>query len=255
MCRFSCTLKGMIENRKKENSKEKGSAIIYILVAVALLGALSFAVSKGSRTNTSTLSDQQAKIAANEIISYGNTVAKAVGTLRLRGCTDIQISFENPLYTVYTNPSAPADKSCHVFDLAGGKVSYQAPDEDWLDSSKSAVAEYGNLIVNGDNKVSGIADAAEEELVAIISALSQKICLEINNKLGVSNPGDVPPTDTNGITEGTKFVGTYGASSSTIGDAGTSSTALLGKTSGCVHETAGCSGTDCYHFYQVLIAR
>ena len=101
----------------KHYPSERGNALLYILIAVALIAALSYVVSRGQRGNTSTLTDQQARLAAQEIIDYGNDLANAVQKLRLRGCTDTQVSFENNIVTEYTNPNAPADKSCHVFDV------------------------------------------------------------------------------------------------------------------------------------------
>lgn len=38
------------------------------------------------------------------------------------GCTNEQISFENPISSGYTNPNAPANGICHTFKPQGGGV-------------------------------------------------------------------------------------------------------------------------------------
>ena len=123
---------------------QSGSAFLYIIIAIALLAALSVAVSRGNRGSTSTMSDQQAKLAAQEIIDYGNTVAAAVQKLRLRGCTDTQISFENSAIAGHVNPNAPADESCHILSPSGGNIGIHEFDQSYFakPGSSPSLAKY-----------------------------------------------------------------------------------------------------------------
>ena len=103
---------------------ENGSAIFYIFIAVAMLAALSFAVAQSSRSTGKSLTEDRAKLAASEVISYGDTIAKAVGQIRLRGMQDYAMRFShsnaNATYGIYdTEPRA------EIFNPQGGGVIYR----------------------------------------------------------------------------------------------------------------------------------
>lgn len=231
-------------------SREKGSVLVYILIAVALLGALSFAVSKGQRGSASTLTIQQAKLAANEIIDYGNAVAKAVQKLKLRGCTDTQISFENPISAAnYTNPSAPTDKHCDVFNLAGGGLNFTTLDKNVAgENAGSPYVDFSFVAANEIEKVGTDCGTAICSELLIYALVKENICQQINILLGISGISGAIPVDSD--MGGTVFTGPF-SYVATIGDEGTSSV-LAGKTAGCFYEA---DVTPNYTFYQVLIAR
>lgn len=152
-------------------ASESGNVFFYILIAIALFGALSFAVSQGNRGNTSLLTDQQARLAAQEIIEYGETVANAVQKLRLRGCSDTEISFENDIVAGYENTNAPSDNSCHVFDVNGGGVNYDNSLGAWLITGNLKIQDLGSSSTN---------------LNLIRPSLQQTVCDNINNILSVT---------------------------------------------------------------------
>jgi len=108
-----------------QNSNESGNAIIWILIAVGLFASLNYAWTSTSRNSTSILDDSEAKAYASQIIAYGNEVKATVKRLQLRGCDETEISFENNIVLNYVNPNAPSNKSCHVFDIAGGGLSWK----------------------------------------------------------------------------------------------------------------------------------
>jgi len=118
------------DNKGDDDRKERGNVFFYILLAVALFAALSYAVSRNNTGSTNIFDEEQAKLAAQEIIEYGNTVANAVQKLRLRGCSDTEISFENDLSSIdYSNTGSPTDESCHIFKSNGGNIAYMSPPE------------------------------------------------------------------------------------------------------------------------------
>ena len=101
-------------------SRQRGSAIIMIFVAVALFGLLSFAFMRGSNTSTALMTSEKDKAMVTDAQDYANAVNMAIKRLKARGCTDSQISYETPKGN-NPNPSAPTDQSCHVFKIAGAK--------------------------------------------------------------------------------------------------------------------------------------
>jgi hypothetical protein len=85
------------------------------------------------------MSAQQAKIAAQELASYFNSVSRAAEKLMIKGCSATDISFASSLDTgprVIFNDSttAPLDKSCHIFDSAGGGLTPPSNLATYLDS-------------------------------------------------------------------------------------------------------------------------
>ena len=223
---------------------QRGAVFIYILMAVALFAALTYAVSRGNRGGTSTLTDQQAKLAAQEIIDYGNTVANAVQKLRLRGCTDTEISFENNTYAGYINAGAPTDKSCHVFDVNGGNIQYaKSPEPYFFPSNPIWRRSYGFMRGTEWQGYGTTCGAAEcSDLVMILSPLDENLCLQLNKLVGIT--GSVPEES---IIGGTNFTGTYDFQEN-FGDEALSA---VGKQGACVKAT----NTGLYSFLQILLAR
>jgi hypothetical protein len=81
----------------KRTPAERGNVMFYILIAVALLAALIFAVAQSGRGNIQQVSEEKARLFATEIIQYTGTMANGVAQLRLRGVRDTEISFDNPV--------------------------------------------------------------------------------------------------------------------------------------------------------------
>ena len=233
--------------RGGQSNHERGSILLYILVAVVLLAALSYAVSRGSRDGISTFTDQQAKLAANEIIEYGNTVATAVQKLRLRGCKDTEISFENSISaTNYVNPNAPTDKSCHVFDLAGGNIQWNT----------SETLKYGPYFM-GIADITDIGEAGISELI-LFAEVEKSVCEKINILL---NGAETPEYDHIAYVaypsafDGAKFKGVY---SDGVGVIAETTSWRAGKTSGCIFRDdydIGAGVLDEYQYYHTLIVR
>lgn len=229
-------------------NSQSGNVLFYILIAVSLLAALSYAVSQSGRGSIAAVSDEKARLLATEIIEYANAISNATAQLRLRGCTKAQISFENHV-TGNANASAPPDKTCHIFELAGGGVTYKPPNPDTLSNISSN--GYGFSIADQVSQVgTDCGTTACNEIIFYVHQLKLPVCLALNTLLSIANPGDAPPesaadTDLNGAA-GDVYSG------SSIGDSITDSTATIfaGKTAGCMYN----GPSDTYAFYRVLIA-
>lgn len=160
-------------------ASERGNAIIFILIAIALFAALSYTFMRSSQKGQGNLTAGQAKLAAQEILSYGVNVQRAVEKLLARGCSETQISFEN-IYDYnsdHVNPNAPPSKECHVFDPAGGGVT---PLEDrWS----------GDIFYfTGSDAISGVGTTCTQASCAELSmnlwSIPQNLCDELNRQAG-----------------------------------------------------------------------
>lgn len=228
-------------------NSENGNVLFYILIAVVLLAALSFAVMQSGRGNISAVTEEKARMLATEIIEYSNTVANATAQLRLRRVRDTDLCYDNVGWGVanYPNPSC-SDDATKIFGLKGGGVTWMnapalamdsamTPDNLWHIYGNNAVQEVGTTCA-GD---------ACADLILVADELRLEICMQINNLLKVDNPFDAPPIDTQIGT--TRFIGAY-TYTRTLGD---ESTALRGKTGGCFLNTSNSK----YTFFKVLVAR
>ncbi len=241
-------LRGLRQNMNRPRNKygvttgddshtENGNVFFYILLAIVLLAALTYAVSNDRDGSTNIFTDEQAKIAAQEIIEYGSIIANAVNKLQLRGCLDTEISFENQLGN-YTNASAPADKSCHVFDLAGGGALWKQSSDAWRTTPGNVWTPW----FNGETSVVNVG-SSESELTLYLPQLKYIICEKINESVNGVSPS--PETIT---AQTVAFDGTYPNLADDIGD--DAGNVHAGVTTACKDDGGG-AGT----YYQVLIAR
>lgn len=238
--------------KRSFSSSERGSVMIYIMLAIGLLAALSFFITRGGRTNAGFLTAEQAKVGAQEIVEYGGTVADAVQKLRLRGCSDEQISFENDVVsTGYTNGNAPVDKHCHVFDPAGGRIAFQTFNENYHEQYTTNPVTPYLFFTAGSAYVGFGQDCTDDHCrdLAAYTLVTEDICLRINELQGISSiPED---TDQGG---GPTFTGIYtGIGTSTLVLDEPADNPLAGKSFGCIYETG--DGTPNHIYYQILIAR
>lgn len=222
---------------------QNGSAIVWILVAVALFAALTYAFNSTSRVSIGNLSSAQAESYANEIIAYGNDVRTAVKRLRLRQCTDDEISFENNVVAGYANGNSPASNKCHIFESEGGGLTWKNPPTSAINGS----GQYAFTASNEFDSTGNTCGAATcSELVLFITDVSDAVCIEINNSFGIINPSSAPPTDTD-FTTTPQFIGNY-TYATTIGDEA-GGLNLVNQKSGCFRDVT--DGENVY--YNILI--
>lgn len=237
---------------------QNGSALLWILIGVALFAALGFAVTRGMRGGgESTIAVEVARARAIDVVQYGNALRAAVQNLRIEGVTPQAVSFETPLVSGYANANC-AGSSCKVFDPGGGGMAYRAPAEEWLDQSQSAKTLFGQWYFPAGVCVEDIGSGGagcdsdgedNEDLIAVLPWVRREICIEINEKLGISNPGGNPPVEVgNGWpVANTKFTGTF--SDGVILE-------QTGQSAGCFAGNAAATPpAGAYAFFQVLMAR
>ncbi len=204
--------------------------MFYILLAVALIAALTYAVNRNSRTSGDVLTSDKARLAAQEIISFSETVSKAVDKLRLRGISETQIDFENTIVSDYSNAACSA-ASCRVFAIGGGNINYTIPDQSWLNSAYSAQGTYGRWLITGALNIDGSLSASPD-LLLLLPYVSIDACEAMNTILGLN-----PPTTADTFTAAPGyFTGGYTAAASpNIADAAPYS----GQDLFCVQRAAG----------------
>lgn len=226
-----------------DRSSEQGAIIIWILIMVSLFAALNYMISKNTRSGASNLSAQQAELAASEILDYASAIKRAVQKLQINGCGDTEVSFEN-IGGGYVNPNSPTDKSCHVFEIAGGGIRHQVPDDSYLDKDKIAVKA-----INFTQAIIQDIGTSEIDGYLIMRPLAENICTAINDS--TNNNIDISNARVN-ITAA-PLQGNY-TNSTVLGDDATEAE-IAGQMSGCVVDIGCGAAGECFVYYQMLIAR
>lgn len=245
---------------------ERGSAVVWVFILIALFGILTVAMSKGSRNSLGSLDKEQSDLAASEILSYAQAVREATRSVRIAGCGETQINFiAAATGATYDNTNAPSDGSCDVFRGAGG-VSYSAPEDKWIDVTESSRPHYGQWFFTASSDVAGVGiegtgtgtcttDNECKDLLMGLPYINLNVCKAINKQLGFGDSDGNPPKDTGAsFTAATaaSFVGTYPSGGSQMGTA--TPTGYSGTMAGCIEgDTDPVAGT--YHFFQILLAR
>ena len=122
--RFYGILRQNLVPNKTAFSSQSGSILLFILIAVALLGYLTFTFTQNTRSNTTDLTKEKTELLVAEITSYAQQIRSGVQSLLISGCQETEINFDNPIVAGYTNAGAPGDGSCNVF---GGNGANLAP--------------------------------------------------------------------------------------------------------------------------------
>ena len=235
---------------------ESGSVLIYILMAIALFGALSFAVANIMRSGGGDPNREAMNLQSTDVLQYGDALKRAVQGMRIRSAEDSQISFETPQLSGYAPHASCTTNPCRVFHPAGGGIAYMPPPASWLDLTGSAQPLYGQWYFPAGVCVENIGTGTStcnvdtddnDELVAILPWIKRQLCIQINERLGILNPAGEPPVASGPAWSAAnpKFTGTF-SENAVIARAGAPAGCLRGNTT---------PASNSYFYYKVLLAR
>lgn len=225
--------------------KEAGNALWFILLAVALLGALTAAISRSSDTAEQSGDIERYRIDASNLMRHSASIEAAVNNMLMRGIGENQISFDNDFVSgaTYVNGNC-STSDCLVYDGAGGGVNYKTISSTILDANSNGEATFTEWEYSGANAVEDV-NTTEPDLIMFLSYLERDLCRQINRLLKIPEVSGDVPEDSNGFEADTPFVGSF-ASSATIDG-------MDGHEVGCFNDSSG--GGRNYTYYQVLIKR
>lgn len=219
---------------------QNGNALWFILLAVALIAALTATITGSSDTTEQGGNIEQLRIQASEILRFTKGVETAVTQLRMQGgAGENDISYQNDeTGTTYANSNCSGD-GCMIFDSSGAGIGYKIPPPGWFNRGSSGEDGYGTWEFAATNNVEGVG-TSDPDIVIYIGWLRKVLCEEINYMLGVASP----PLDVDDF-DSTAFQGTVPSSASGSFDG------LSGVKSGCIQA----DGHRGYTFYHVLVER
>lgn len=237
---------------KDSRRGEHGNVIWFLLLAIALLAALTMTLSRGNDTGQQTGDVERSRIDASEVMRYASGLENTIKQMSLRGVSENDLSFENNFVSGYQNPAC-TDESCKLFETNGGAQSWLEPKSTWLDPSQSAQGMYGEWYITGNVCVEDLGDGStgcdsdstlNEEMVLFLPWITEALCRQLNNMAGIA--GD-PPVETGDAwpASAPKWTGSFGDG------------AILNQPrsrTGCIEGSgANAPPNNSYTFYHVLI--
>ncbi|MAE52103.1 MAG: hypothetical protein CMH27_09865 [Micavibrio sp.] len=112
--------------RKTSRKTERGNALLYVLIAIALFAALSFTLSRNSdNTEAGSLTEDRAKLYASQLTSYAAQAKSAVDQMLFQGAQIDQLDFTLPSEATFN--TAPTIYKVYHPD-GGGLIPAQIPE-------------------------------------------------------------------------------------------------------------------------------
>ena len=229
-------------------NSQSGIAIGPILFIIAILAILAATIAASSGSFTSGTTKESDKIVAAAIIQSMESTADTVQLLIGRGCTENQLSFfsDTPAGTFYTNASAPVDGSCDIYGAGGKQVMIPMPESGFVSQPAYPDSQFWRYPYFTGRGMMTLGTGAAD-LIMYYMYLKQSTCIEINNRLGVSNPSGVPPVVTGTCSHAQSFFdGTYQDNSVTW-------CGITNVTAACVYDPD--SSYNLYYYYKALLVR
>lgn len=160
---------------------QKGNVFVYILIAVGLLGALMFALSKSASQSDAgaELSDGENKIIAGEIIAYAASASNALSQMQQTGATINMVDFMLPSDTHFND----APTVYKLFHPDGGGLNYKAIPAKAIVASSSGLAP--GYYVGRFNNIEWTPTTAQDVVFAAYK-LKKGVCEELNRKVAAT---------------------------------------------------------------------
>lgn len=237
----------------KMRKHQSGNVVVFILLAVGLFGALAFSFTKSGQQGQGNMNEQQAKIAAQEMLQGAAVLQRAFERLRQRGCSESQIDFGNSVWqhnngspTTVNNTTAPGDGSCGMFTSNGGQATPPTFPAGTTNASTAPTLQKAGHPYVRRVTIAGQGSGSLPELLLVVSSLDPALCKAINL---IANGQDTLPTigeDKTGWNSAAYW--TNAVTATTIGDDDTN---LAGKTTFCWRMMP----EDIYAFGSVILTR
>tara|TARA_R110002072_G_scaffold227579_1_gene384428 strand:- start:160 stop:846 length:687 start_codon:yes stop_codon:yes gene_type:complete len=169
-----------MKTKREQNSiktGEKGNVLIYVLIAIALFGALSFALSRQTRNSgTEDLDEAKAELYAVQLITYATQAKSVIDQMMFTGSDIDELDFTTPSETSFNT----APHIHKVFHPQGGGLTLAT-------IPKNAIHEISS--VNGAKWYLGRFNNVEwsktsaTEIILTAHQINEKVCAAINNKI------------------------------------------------------------------------
>lgn len=157
-------------------AQQKGNALIYVLIAIALFAALGFTLNRQTKgSNTSEINAAELEFQAAQLISYAAQTKSAIDQMMITGTSIAQLDFTKP-------GDAGFDTAPHihkVFHPEGGGLQPVNLDRDVINQVEStAPGWYLENIINVEWTRSGATD-----VILTAYQINEPLCRVLNEKI------------------------------------------------------------------------
>ncbi len=225
---------------KRKRLHERGNALIYVLIAIALFAALSFVLARQTDTSEAgSLSAERAELYATQLISYAAQAKSVYDQMHMSGARIDQIDFTLPTNAAFeTEPPANIYKIYHP--SGGGLIRGSIPDDAQHEINPGTPS---NWYIGRFNNVEWTPDDSAgnpvNDIILTAHQIHVDVCKNINHK--ITGNDLIPVLDGN--------LGEYLIDASTNTDLTTAACPDCGKNfSLCVAN----SGSTAYSFYSII---
>lgn len=165
----------------QHNKAQSGNVLFLVLIAVALFGALTYAMTQSSRTTETGVGTEQANIMASEMLAFtAEANAKYQRMLISQRLKPETIEYSQSL--TGTRNAACGNNACRLFHPEGGGViNRTAPAKATRDPSSFGSQKYSFII----GAIQDVGTSLPEILI-MISNINHDVCLAINKKMGIN---------------------------------------------------------------------
>ncbi len=162
---------------KSEHLSEHGNALLYVLIAIALFGALSFTLSRQSRnSDNGTLSEAKAELYATQLIAYARQAQSVIDQMTITGSDIDDFDFVQPGETGF-NTGVHIHKIYHP--QGGGLSPANLPNGAVQQVSSTPVAGW---YLGRFNNVEWT-DSTGDDVILTAYQISRPICEIINDRI------------------------------------------------------------------------
>ena len=175
------------KDKRFDRLYQSGNAMIYVLIALALFGALTLTLSEqNDQADSDDLNQELVELYAGNLIEYAASAQNVIDQMIITGSTIDNIDFINPSSAGFNT----APNIHKVYHPAGGGLNYKG--DDYLDEYWEAATERGWQHMTGQN-VEWTSTTATDIMFSFMD-LDQAICESINETLTGSTA--IPALDT-----------------------------------------------------------
>lgn len=162
-------------------ANERGNVLFLVLIAVALFAALSYAVTKSTRSDSVAAYKERALISSASMTQYPTALKTSVVRMLLGGTDISDITFDSP-----DSFDAISDVSANVFHPEGGDAVYQLADADLMVDNSEGVWFFNS---NWNVPEVGVDGEGGNELIAFLPGINANVCLQTNAEHSVVTTG------------------------------------------------------------------
>jgi len=163
------------QHRSSRRDRQGGNALVYILLALALLGALTMLMGR-QNDSSENIDSEKAELLTTSMVAYAGSAKNAVDQMMMSGTAINNMVFLPPNHASFDTTGLVINKLYHP---SGGGLNYSTPDAA-LFTGTSTVPPPGWYIGRFNNTAWTL--TASNDIMMAAFGISQAVCASINYK-------------------------------------------------------------------------